>query len=45
MIRFANPLWLLLILALIGRIALLIRDRRRRFGAFTISALSIVTPR
>jgi Ca-activated chloride channel family protein len=45
MIRFANPLWLLLILAVIGRIALLVRDRRRRFGAFTISSLSIASPR
>jgi Ca-activated chloride channel homolog len=45
MIRFANPLWLLLVLAIIGRIALLIRDRRRRFGAFTISALSLVSPK
>jgi Ca-activated chloride channel family protein len=45
MIRFANPLWLLLILALIGRIALLVRDRRRRFGAFTISSMSLVTPK
>ena len=45
MIRFANPLWLLLILALIGRIALLIRDRRHRFGAFAISSISLVTQR
>jgi len=45
MIRFANPFWLLLILALIGRIALLIRDRRHRFGAFAISSMSLVTPR
>jgi Ca-activated chloride channel homolog len=44
-IRFANPLWLLLILAIIGRIAVLIRDRRRRFGAFTISALSLTSPK
>jgi len=45
MIRFANPLWLLLILALIARIAMLIRDRRRRFGAFAISSMSLVAPR
>src|SRR5438105_6547100 len=45
MIRFANPLWLLLIVAVIGRIALLIRDRRRRFGAFSISSLSIASPK
>jgi Ca-activated chloride channel family protein len=42
-IRFANPLWLLLIVAVAGRIALLIRDRRRRFGAFTISSLSLTS--
>ena len=45
MIRFANPLWMLLILALIGRIVLLIRDRRHRFGRFAISSMSLVTPR
>jgi len=45
MIRFANPLWLLLILAIAGKIALLIRDRQHRFGAFTISALSIASPK
>jgi Ca-activated chloride channel homolog len=45
MIRFANPLWLLLVVAIAGRIALLIRDRRRRFGAFTISALSLTSPK
>lgn len=45
MIRFANPLWLLLILAVLGRIALLVRDRQRRFGAFTISSLSVASPK
>jgi Ca-activated chloride channel family protein len=44
MIRFANPFWLLLILLLIARIALLIRDRRRKFAAFTISSMSLVAP-
>jgi Ca-activated chloride channel family protein len=44
MIRFANPLWLLLILILIARIALLVRDRRRKFAAFTISSMSLVAP-
>jgi Ca-activated chloride channel family protein len=44
-IRFANPLWLLLILLLIARIALLVRDRRARFGAFTISSLSLISPK
>jgi Mg-chelatase subunit ChlD len=45
MIRFANPLWLLLVLALVGRIALLVSDRRRRFAAFTISSTSLVSSR
>ena len=45
MIRFANPFWLLLIIVLIARIALLVRDRRRRFAAFTISSLSLVAPK
>jgi Ca-activated chloride channel family protein len=44
-IRFANPLWLLLILLVIARIALVIRDRRKGFGAFTISSLSLITPK
>jgi Ca-activated chloride channel family protein len=44
-IRFANPLWLLLILAVAARIALVIRDRRKGFGAFTISSLSLITPK
>ncbi len=45
MIRFANPLWLLLILAVAARIALVIRDRRKGFGAFTISSLSLISPK
>ncbi|MGA8809475.1 MAG: VWA domain-containing protein, partial [Thermoanaerobaculia bacterium] len=45
MIRFANPTWLLLVLAVVGRIVLLILDRRRRFGAFSISSLSIASPK
>lgn len=45
MIRFANPLWLLFILILIARIALLVRDRRRKFAAFTISSMSLVAPK
>ncbi|HEX3578053.1 MAG TPA: VWA domain-containing protein [Thermoanaerobaculia bacterium] len=45
MIRFANPLWLLLLIAVIGRIVLLVRDRRRRFGAFTVSSLAIASPK
>src|SRR5258708_35095029 len=43
--RFANPLWLLPLLAAVGRIALLVRDRRRRFGAFAISSMSLIAPR
>src|SRR5438093_4933954 len=45
MTRFASPLWLLAALIVIARIVLLIRDRRRRFGAFTISSLSLVSPK
>ncbi|HSY50919.1 MAG TPA: VWA domain-containing protein [Thermoanaerobaculia bacterium] len=45
MIRFANPLWLLLAVAVIARIVLLAYDRKRRYGAFTISSLSLVAPR
>ncbi len=45
MTRFASPLWLLAALLLIARIALLIRDRRRQFGAFTLSSLALVSPK
>lgn len=45
MTHFASPYWLLLAILVIARVALLIRDRRRRFGAFTISSLSIVSSR
>src|SRR6266540_4880450 len=42
MIRFATPLALLLALAVIGRIVMLVRDRRRHFAAFRFSSLSLV---
>ena len=45
MIRFANPWWLLLAIAVIARIALLIRDRRSRFASFTVSSLALVAPK
>lgn len=45
MIRFASPWFLLLAIVVIARIALVIRDRRRGFGAFTFSSLSLVAPR
>lgn len=45
MTRFASPLWLLLALLVVARVALLIRDRRRNFGAFTISSLGLVSPK
>lgn len=45
MTRFASPLWLLLALLVIARVALLIRDRRRNFGAFAISSLGLVSPK
>src|SRR5437016_5715296 len=45
MIRFANPWWLLLALAVAARVALLLWDRRRRFGAFVVSSLSLASPK
>jgi Ca-activated chloride channel family protein len=45
MTRFASPLWLALAIVVIGRVALLIRDRRARFGAFTFSSLTLVSPK
>ena len=45
MTHFASPLWLLAALLLAARIALLIRDRRRHFGAFTVSSLNLVSPK
>ena len=44
MTRFADPLWLALALLVLARIALLWRDRRKRFGAFGFSSLSLVAP-
>lgn len=44
MIRFADPLWFALALLLVARIVLLVRDRRRRFGAFGFSSLSLTAP-
>jgi len=43
--HLAAPLWLLAALLVIARIALLIRDRRRHFGAFTVSSMSLVSPK
>src|SRR5438045_7189458 len=45
MIRFASPLWLLLALLVAARVALAAWDRRRRFGAFIVSSLGLVTPK
>src|SRR5829696_4626089 len=45
MIRFANPWWLLLAAVVVARVALLIADRRRRFGTFTVSSLALVAPK
>ena len=44
MTRFADPLWLTLSLLVLARIALLLWDRRKRFGAFGFSSLSLVAP-
>src|SRR5437868_13437462 len=45
MTRFASPLWRLAALLIAARIALLIRDRRRHFGAFTIWSLNLISPK
>lgn len=45
MTSFASPLWFLAALLILARVALLIRDRRRRFGAFTISSLNLISPK
>ena len=45
MIRLASPWWLLVALLVVARVALLIRDRRARFGAFTFSSLSLIAPK
>jgi Ca-activated chloride channel family protein len=42
MTRFADPWLLLLALLVAARVALLILDRRRHYGAFTYSSLSLV---
>ena len=42
---FASPWWLLLALPLIARIALLVRDRRRKFAAFKVSSINLVSPK
>src|SRR5215212_752690 len=44
MTRFADPLWLAASLLILARIALLLRDRKKRFGAFGFSSLSLVAP-
>lgn len=45
MIRFATPAALALILLVIARVALVLRDRRAQRGAFTFSSLSLVPDR
>lgn len=42
MTHFASPWWLLLALVVLARVVLLARDRRDRFGAFTVSSLTLV---
>jgi Ca-activated chloride channel family protein len=43
--RFASPLYFLLAILIIARVVMRIRDRRRAFGAFAFSSLSLVGPR
>ena len=42
MIRFASPWMFALAAVVLARVALVVRDRRRRFGAFTYSSLSLI---
>ena len=44
MTRFAHPMWFALGALVAARIALLIYDRRRHYGAFSFSSLSLVAP-
>lgn len=44
MTRFASPWWFLLAIAIVARVVLLVRDRRRGLGGFTFSTLSLVAP-
>lgn len=44
MTRFAHPLFFALAALVLGRLALLVRDRRARSGAFGFSSLSLVVP-
>jgi Ca-activated chloride channel family protein len=43
MTRFAHPMWLALCALVLARVALLIYDRRAKFGAFSFSSLSLVS--
>jgi Ca-activated chloride channel family protein len=45
MMRFASPWLLLLALAVVVRAAIALRDRRKAFGAFAYSSLSLVSPK
>ena len=45
MIRLATPLALLLVLAVIARLLLFVRDRRGRFGSFRFSSLALAGPK
>lgn len=44
MTRFAHPLWFALVALVVARVALLVRDRRSRTGAFGFSSLSLIAP-
>lgn len=45
MIRFAHPLWFALLVLVIARVVLAVRDRRARFGAFKFSSLALLSPK
>lgn len=45
MMRVGSPWWLLLLIPVIVRIVMVVRDRRAREGAFSFSSLSLVSQR
>lgn len=45
MIRFAQPLWFALVILIVARIVMAVRDRRARTGSFKFSSFSLVSPK
>jgi Ca-activated chloride channel family protein len=45
MIRLGSPYWLLLLIAIVARVAILIRDHRAGVGTFSFSSFSLLSPK